>query len=263
MDTLTLTTSTLDRLHACWDAVATARTTQSNHIVIEALARLAALVDAQNAFWLGSVRVADAPPGDPLNGWRPRVIKYLYPSTVDTAFSRRATRDCDAGIVDESTATHARQAGVFRARLLSELVSPSWYDSAFYEFAYKARDIRDAVFVVTPVNGDAESFFGFHRMGDKPAFTTSDRDLVAHALRGLRWLHREAMLHEGLFVARTPLTPTERRVLDLLLTERSEKEIATVLGLADRTTHHHVTQILRKFGVNSRAALMALWLGRR
>jgi DNA-binding CsgD family transcriptional regulator len=263
MECLTLTPAMLGRLHDCWDAVAAARASQSRDLVTEALAHLASFVDAQNAFWLGSVRVAAARPGDPLNGWRPRAIKYLYASTIDTTFARRATRECEAGVVDESTINNARQAGAFRARLLSELVSPSWYESAFYELAYTARNIRDAVFVIAPVNEDAESFFGFHRKGDKPPFTTGDRDLLAHALRGLHWVHREVMLHEGLSVARTPLTPAERRVLDLLLTERTEKEIAASLGLAPRTAHHHVTQILGKFGVKSRAALMALWLGRR
>jgi DNA-binding CsgD family transcriptional regulator len=263
MESLTLSGETLDRLHDCWDAVADARASAPTEVVIEALTRLASLVDAQNAFWLGSVRMTDASPTDPLDGWRPRAIIYLDPSPVDVVFARRASRECETGVVDESTAATVRQAGTFRARLLSELVPPSWYGSPFHEAAYAARNISDALFVIAPVNADAESYFGFHRKGEKPAFTARDRDLAAHALRGLHWIHRDAMLAEGLFVARAPLTPAERRVVDLLLTERSERQIAAALGLAERTTHHHVTQILRKFGVNSRAALMALWLGRR
>lgn len=63
-------------------------------------------------------------------------------------------------------------------------------------------------------------------------------------------------------IATSPLTPTERKVLHLLLTEASEKGIANQLGLATSTTHQHVIAIFRKFGVRSRAGLMSLWLNR-
>nr|WP_285230655.1 helix-turn-helix transcriptional regulator [Stenotrophomonas sp. ISL-67] len=56
------------------------------------------------------------------------------------------------------------------------------------------------------------------------------------------------------------LAPHEKRVLQLLLTEATEKQIAEKLGLAVSTTHSYVTLIFRKFGVRSRAGLMALWL---
>lgn len=52
----------------------------------------------------------------------------------------------------------------------------------------------------------------------------------------------------------------ERRVLDLLLTEAAEKQIAERLGLAVSTTHSYITTIYRKFGVRGRAGLMSLWL---
>jgi FixJ family two-component response regulator len=55
----------------------------------------------------------------------------------------------------------------------------------------------------------------------------------------------------------------ERRVARLLLTDQKEKQIAHALGLGFDTTHNHVSEIYRKFGVRSRAGLMALWLGGR
>jgi len=61
-------------------------------------------------------------------------------------------------------------------------------------------------------------------------------------------------------MASSPLTPTEHRVLRLLLTGAPEKRIADQLGLAVSTTHQHVVAIFRKFGVRSRAGLMSLWL---
>jgi PAS domain S-box-containing protein len=56
------------------------------------------------------------------------------------------------------------------------------------------------------------------------------------------------------------LAPYERKVLELLLTEATEKQIAERLGLAVSTTHSYVTGIFRKYGVRGRAGLMSLWL---
>ena len=93
-------------------------------------------------------------------------------------------------------------------------------------------------------------------------FTETDREMAYYAMRGLPWFHRQVMLAHGLLVARTPLTPIERRVLALLLTERSEKSIAAELGLAASSIHTYVRDVVRKFGVSGRKGLTALWLGR-
>lgn len=63
--------------------------------------------------------------------------------------------------------------------------------------------------------------------------------------------------------APTPLSRQERRVLDLLLTDAPEKEIAAKLGLAESTIHSYVASIFRKFGVRGRKGLMSLWLQHR
>jgi DNA-binding CsgD family transcriptional regulator len=70
------------------------------------------------------------------------------------------------------------------------------------------------------------------------------------------------MLHHGLLIARAPLTPMERRLVNLLLTERVEKEIAYELALTLATTHTYITGLFRKFGVSGRSGLTALWLGK-
>ena len=56
------------------------------------------------------------------------------------------------------------------------------------------------------------------------------------------------------------LAPHESRVLQLLLTEAAEKQIAEQLGLATSTTHSYITSVYRKFGVRGRAGLISLWL---
>ncbi|MBY4897209.1 PAS domain S-box protein [Cupriavidus sp. AU9028] len=79
--------------------------------------------------------------------------------------------------------------------------------------------------------------------------------------RDISALRRPAsLLARGMALASAPLAPHEQKVLQQLLTDASEKQIAQRLGLAVSTTHSYVTGIYRKFGVRSRAGLMSLWL---
>jgi len=70
------------------------------------------------------------------------------------------------------------------------------------------------------------------------------------------------MPHHGLLIAKAPLTPMERRLMSVLLTERVEKEIANELAITLATTHTSITSLFRKFGVSGRSGLTTLWLGR-
>jgi DNA-binding NarL/FixJ family response regulator len=57
---------------------------------------------------------------------------------------------------------------------------------------------------------------------------------------------------------RAALTPAEQRVLHMVQLGLSNKEIASALGRAEPTIKNQVASCLRKFGVPSRARLMAL-----
>lgn len=54
----------------------------------------------------------------------------------------------------------------------------------------------------------------------------------------------------------------ERDVLDLLLENLSNKEIAARLFVSERTVKFHVSNLLNKFGVQRRAELIVLWMRR-
>ena len=54
------------------------------------------------------------------------------------------------------------------------------------------------------------------------------------------------------------LTPAQRRVYEELLKGRSEKEVATALGIGVNTVHTHSRAIYSTFNVSSRAELLAL-----
>jgi DNA-binding CsgD family transcriptional regulator len=59
------------------------------------------------------------------------------------------------------------------------------------------------------------------------------------------------------------LAPRLRQTLDLLLAGDSEKQIARKLSLSPHTIHDYVKAIYRRFGVGTRAELLALWVRKR
>jgi DNA-binding CsgD family transcriptional regulator len=254
--------STADRIHSLWDELADFGAAQADAALDHLLAGLCGFVDAQNATWIGAVRMADIVPGDPARGWRPRVVRQLRPSPQVMAATKEQIKMLEQGSVDETTIRNVSLAGRFRVNRLADLVSPAWFDSAYYHVYYLGVGNADGIWAGIPINEDAECYFGVFRDGDRPRFTPEERDLVAYALRGLKWFHRRQMLGHGLTVANAPLTAAEREVLGGLLGGLSEKQIAAARRQSPHTTHEYVTSIYRKFGVGNRAALMALWLGR-
>jgi len=56
------------------------------------------------------------------------------------------------------------------------------------------------------------------------------------------------------------LSPRLRETLELLLAGGSEKEIAVQLDLSPHTVHTYVTKLYRRYGVDSRAMLMARFM---
>ena len=60
----------------------------------------------------------------------------------------------------------------------------------------------------------------------------------------------------------TDISRREREVLDLLLANLSNKEIAAKLFISERTVKFHVSNLLSKFNVQRRADLIVLWMQR-
>jgi DNA-binding CsgD family transcriptional regulator len=219
------------------------------------------VIGADNASWMGAVRLDGEFPEDPVGGWRPRVVCYLYPSVRLTDRLRQDVKELERGEVDTTTRHGVAGAGTFRVTRLVDMVPPEWFESAYYDWTYRSMGRDDAMWAAAPVNPDAECYFGIFRGPKAPRFTAEERDAFGYILRGLKWFHRRQMLSHGLLIAETPLTPAEKKVLHGLLTGRSEKEIAALIGQSYNTTHEHVGVLYRKFAVKNRAALMALWIG--
>lgn len=74
--------------------------------------------------------------------------------------------------------------------------------------------------------------------------------------RWLVWLD----LSHGPITQHGGIPDQQRKVLLSLLRGMSEKQMASELNMNINTTHLHVKQLYRRFGVRNRASLMSLWL---
>jgi DNA-binding CsgD family transcriptional regulator len=250
-----------ETIHALWDDLTHFDAAHADDALDYLLEKLCAQVGGKNAYWIGAIRLSDSRPDDPVQGWRPGMVRHLHLTPVIETRVREMSNEIHVGRIDASVAANVRSAGRFRAVLIRDLVPPEWFSSPYYKINYEAVGVYDTIFVTFPVNPDAECYYGFHLGEPNARFTPQQRDLLAYALRGIRWFHRQLMLSYGLLIADSPLTPAERRVLERLLEGRAEKDISRLLGQSQHTTHEYVKSLYRKFGVNNRAALMALWLG--
>jgi hypothetical protein len=97
---------------------------------------------------------------------------------------------------------------------------------------------------------------GLHRYDTAKPFTPSDHKLVRlfHVELGRLW-KTDALRKAA--DATTDLPPRLTQTLEGLLQGSSEKQIAFALGLSQHTVHHYVQALHKRFGVASRAELLA------
>ena len=55
-------------------------------------------------------------------------------------------------------------------------------------------------------------------------------------------------------MANTILTAREKSVFELLIVNKSTKEIARELGISEKTVRNHISNVMQKLGVNGRAS---------
>lgn len=54
-------------------------------------------------------------------------------------------------------------------------------------------------------------------------------------------------------MANTILTAREKSVFELLIINKSTREIAKELGISEKTVRNHISNVMQKLGVNGRA----------
>jgi DNA-binding CsgD family transcriptional regulator len=248
-----------------WDALAEFPASRVDEALNDLMRRTAAQFDAQNVVWVGAARLRQGVLArrDALHGWRGLAVRHYNTSPEIQDRTQFASKTQESN-PDLTTRALAAGTGRLRVHRLHDgfVDIEAMKKTESYRVIYKETGIVDRMFVGIPVNADAESFLLVDRY-QGPHFTAAEAEVLEFAMKGLKWFHRELLLGNGLLMAQEPLTATERRVVHLLLTERSEREIADALRQSPKTTHKHVTSILHKYGVKSRPALMALWLNRR
>lgn len=245
-------------------------------------------VDADNAIWVAAARVQDAAAAqeDPFFGWRLRVRLPLRPEppsyqeilnryykpehygklTPTFHLRSHANKIDHVGMTGRASLA---ETGTFRAHSLR---SGEWIDfdafrkTTHYKLYFQIPGILDRMTIGLPVTERCESFFmidRYKRKGKSPKriFTREETSLAGFAARSVPALHRRLLLGNGLLAGDKLFSPAEQRILALLLDGRSEKEIADAMGQKTPTTHKYVMSIYSRYGVKSRASLLALWLG--
>lgn len=253
-----------ESIYNLWDELSDFDAAQADKALEHFLGRLCRWTNAGNAFWIGAVRVQDGNQArnDPMRGWRACAIRNLDPG-IDKNREKTGMRMVNGTDPGATSLALVAQAGRFRVHSLEDgtLVDPaSFKRTGHYELIYRDRGISDRLWAVFPVNADTEAYYCIDKYGARRHFGSRDRQLVARATRGIKWFHRQVLLSHGLGIGTKALNPTERRVLNALLSARTEKQIAADLGMTAGTTHQYATAIYRKFSVRGRAGLMALWL---
>ncbi len=265
-----MTQKDVEAVCALWDKLSQFPADESDEALAYLALNLKKLLKADNVKWLAAVRILRGAKAreDMLLGWRLRASYDLVPDPpayqkmIAWWFGRSMEISPDFQI---GLATHAMIAGAgkFRTHRLRDGWIPfgKFRRTEHYRLHYTELGISDRMWVSFPLNVDTESIFLIDRSRNSRRFTKREAALASTVLRGLRSFHLRLVLHRGLQIGGTALSPMARRVVGKLLTGLSEKEIAVALNQSASTTHKHITTIYKRFGVNGRAALMALWLG--
>ena len=94
---------------------------------------------------------------------------------------------------------------------------------------------------------------------EKPFVHQTFLEMVQRALERSRVVYAEHSQTRANAARLALLTPTETRILKLLATGKSSKEIAEALGIGSRTVDNHRGRIMEKLHVNSAVELVLLF----
>ncbi|MBY0421659.1 MAG: LuxR C-terminal-related transcriptional regulator [Parvularculaceae bacterium] len=150
----------------------------------------------------------------------------------------------------------------------SRCASPDDVDGTdFYKHIMKPNDMWDMMNAKISGADGAILFISTYTPKGR-LFSDAERRTVAafgsHVSRA--WRLSAALAPGGFDTARLDaagFTPTERRVVDLMLEGCSNAEISARAGMTPNTLKWHARNIFSKFGVRSKAALIAKAAGRR
>ena len=111
---------------------------------------------------------------------------------------------------------------------------------------------------IYPISLNSYSATAFHRQSGKPVFSERERMIVHLVFKHLEWYHQRALQDpsQGKLLQ---LAPRERQTLMLLLSGQTKREIAENLGITEHTVGDYTKSIYKRFAVNSRGELQAVF----
>ena len=159
-------------------------------------------------------------------------------------------------LVDEST----RLPGPVVAHRRVELVDPQTHEqSGVYEGWYDPADVGDTLVGFHRGNDPSQANgLALHRERGEPAFSERDRKMLRLFMVELYRLYRDGKLEPR--DAEPTVAPRQQQVLQCVLAGRSAKEIAYELAISQRTVEEYMRALYEKFGVTTRAELMAVFI---
>ena len=252
-----------EQIYQFWDELCDFDIADTHEAMIHCLRSLADWIGAQNSFWIGAIRMLDniEASADLMSGWRIKTVETLHEEFLSREGKQRSL---DYPVTDPGDTTRAAvaDAGNHRAYSLGTgfVDLKAFKKTEHYDFFYRRLGITDRIWVAFPVTEDSESYFLFDTTDKDRLFSEEEIVMVSKALRGIKWFHRQLLLMHGIGICKTPLSPSERRMVSELIQGDSEKVIAERLGLTAATVHQYATKVYRKYGVRGRAEFMALWL---
>jgi DNA-binding NarL/FixJ family response regulator len=156
-------------------------------------------------------------------------------------------------------------------RSLRYLILDVSHTQRWLELVNKAHRLRpDVQQIVVGPNSDEELMLrsiaaGVRAFLDFSCGPLAVRQAVEAVIRGCIWAPRsvltrliDRLLSQNNSVAPLPIptfSPRERQVLDLIMTACSNREIASELGIEERTVKAYVASLMRKTGADNRVSL--------
>jgi len=182
-------------------------------------------------------------------------------------------------VIDQHPGFRAHQAGTIgrgAVVALSDLVEQRTLRRLpLYTDFYRPRGTRDQLIGVLRVDARMGAVVTFNR--SRLGFSARDREVMTLLLPHLRLAHRRqerlAMLTRAARVAGrhrhrldaaaerlSLLTKREREVVAHLSSGATDRQIAVLLGISERTVHRHLRHVYEKLGLANRASVIALTL---
>lgn len=232
------------------------RPEETMHVLLDSVR---SYLEAEGGVVVLAVRVGDETTTGRLihQGWSPAAIVRAKESDPDLEIFRDYLQNHFEN--DVWIRENMRQAGTHRAFVRADVLGDEPWSSCGGGMILEAHGAHDRMVAYHALSDDLEVSICLDR--HRPvAWTPSERDWLLDLVVGLGPFAMRLAMSYGLLPSQQNLSPRERETLLHLLEGEPESLIADEMGLAFSTVHQYVVSIFRKWGVNSRAELMASWM---